>query len=85
MKHHVYILRSSSTDKYYIGSSENPERRLHFHNTIEKRFTSRYHPWEIAFQQEFESKQEAELAERKIKSWKSRKMIEKIIRGESSL
>ena len=82
MSHFVYILKSLSAAKHCVGSSENPNRRLEFHNTIEKGFTSRYRPWEIIFTQEFESKSEALRIEKKIKNWKSRKMIEKLVRGE---
>ena len=82
MPHFVYILKSLSAAKYYVGSSENPNRRLEFHNTIEKGFTSRYRPWEIVFNQEFSSKSEALRVEKKIKNWKSRKMIEKLVGGE---
>ena len=82
MAYSVYILKSQKNDKYYIGSSENPERRLHYHNTIEKGFTSRYRPWEIVYKNEYETKEQARITERKIKSWKSRKMIERLISGE---
>ena len=85
MIYYVYILESQITDKHYIGSSENPDRRVQYHNTIEKGFTSRYRPWEIVFKCGFESKMEAQRAERKIKSWKSRKMIDKVIKGEIKL
>ena len=82
MGYSLYILRSLSSDKFYIGSSDDPVRRLGFHNTLEKGFTSRYRPWEIAFTQEFSTKEEATRAERKAKSWKSRKMISRLIAGE---
>ncbi|KAF0215552.1 MAG: hypothetical protein FD178_1651 [Ignavibacteria bacterium] len=82
MPHSVYILKSSLVCKYYIGSSANPIRRLEFHNTVEKGFTSRYRPWEIVFTIEYKTKEEAMAAERKIKSWKSRIMIERLLHGE---
>lgn len=82
LKYYLYILKSFSTNKYYTGISDNAEKRLGFHNTIEKGFTSRYRPWEIVFKQEFESKELAGEAERKIKNWKSRKMIDNVIKGE---
>lgn len=75
MPYFVYILTSLSADKYYIGSSENPERRLKFHNTVEKGFTSRYRPWEIVFMMAFNTKPEAQSAENRIESSKSWKMI----------
>ena len=82
MSYFLYILKSRSSGKYYTGISSNPQRRLIYHNSIEKGFTSRFRPWEIIFDKEFPTKTEALQIERKIKSWKSRKMIEKIICGE---
>jgi putative endonuclease len=85
MTHSVYILRSKSSGRYYVGMSENPERRLEFHNTKEKGFTSRYRPWELVFARTFATKEEALVVERKIKSWKSRTMIERLLAGEIAL
>jgi len=79
--YYLYILKSRSSGKYYVGSSENPQRRLEFHNSVEKGFTSRYRPWEIVLTREFPDKHTAQTAERKIKSWKSKIMIEKLLRG----
>jgi putative endonuclease len=72
MPHYVYILKSVSSDKYYIGSSRNPYRRLSYHNTFEKGFTSRYRPWKIVFSKESISREEAMRIERKIKFWKAK-------------
>ena len=82
MSYFVYILKSQSADKYYIGFSSNPGIRLEYHNTFEKGFTSRYRPWEIVYTKEYSSKSEALSAERRIKSWKSKKKIIKLINGE---
>ena len=85
MKYYLYILKSKSADRFYTGISQNPRKRLEYHNTIEKGFTSRYRPWEIVLIKEYNSKKEALTAEKKIKSWKSRKMIEKMINGKIEL
>ena len=82
MKFYLYILKSTVKDKFYIGISKNPYLRLDYHNTIEKGFTSRYRPWVIAFLEEFDSKTNALKAERKIKSWKSKTMIKRLIDKE---
>jgi len=82
MPSYLYILQSISSGKYYVGISNNPDRRLTYHNTIEKGFTSRYRPWEIKYVKEYISRVEAMKVEKKIKSWKSRTMIEKVISGE---
>ena len=79
MGYFVYILKSKKSNNYYIGSSQNPEIRLTYHNSIEKGFTSRYRPWEIVYKKEFDLKESAKAAEQKIKKWKSKLMIERII------
>ena len=75
MKYYLYILKSKSADKYYTGSSINPPVRLESHITVEKGFTSRYRPWEIANTKEYQSKALAQAAERKVKSLKSKIVI----------
>ena len=82
MGYFLYILKSKSIDKYYVGISQNPKLRLEYHNTIERGFTSRYRPWEIVYKQEFNSKKEASAIEQKIKAWKSKRMIERIVNGD---
>ncbi len=45
---YVYILYSEIADKYYIGSTDNPHRRIEEHNiTSEHTYTSKYCPWEL--------------------------------------
>ncbi len=77
----LYILYSDIGDRYYVGSSANPEERLLHHNTIERGFTSRYRPWKLVFKKEFPTKVEALAAEKKVKRWKSKKMIERVVKG----
>ena len=82
MEYYLYILQSLKVLKYYTGISNNPYRRLEFHNSIEKGFTSRYRPWEIVYTKKYSDKTSALKAEKKIKTWKSRDMIERVINGE---
>jgi putative endonuclease len=82
MPYYLYILQSQINQKFYAGSSEDPKRRLLYHNSIEKGFTARYRPWRLVFSKEFPSKALAQKAERKVKSWKSRTMIERLVKGE---
>ncbi|MCW9706541.1 GIY-YIG nuclease family protein [Fodinibius salsisoli] len=39
MKHFLYILRSEVKETYYIGVSDDPERRLAYHNGESKGYT----------------------------------------------
>ena len=81
MGHWVYILYSSKFDKYYIGQSADPQRRLYYHNTIEKGFTSRYRPWDLVYTRGCETQREAREFEQKIKAWKSKSRIKELLQG----
>jgi putative endonuclease len=70
--------------KYYIGSSSDPYKRLAYHNSIEKGFTSRFRPWKIVFMKEFDSKEIALKIENKIKRMKSHLFIDKLLTKEYS-
>ena len=74
----VYILYSKSIDKYYIGKSENPTKRLEFHNSVfNKIWTKRGQPWDLIKTLEFDNSTLASKIEIYIKKQKSRKFIEK--------
>jgi putative endonuclease len=85
MGHFLYILQSADNGRYYVGRSQNPERRLEHHNTTSTGFTSRYRPWALVFTQEFPTKQKAIAAEQLLKEWKSRKMTRYVIEGTIQL
>jgi putative endonuclease len=78
---YVYILHSAQFDKYYIGSTDDPERRLTEHNTSTYHtFTSKYRPWILAAAFPVgETRNIAVRYERKLKSLKSRKIITELI------
>jgi putative endonuclease len=77
----IYIIYSEKSDKYYIGHSENPERRLIEHNTDPRTtYTSKHRPWILKASVPVTNyKGDAVKIERKLKRLKSRKLIEKII------
>jgi putative endonuclease len=77
----VYILHSATFDKYYIGSTEDPDRRLIEHNTSpHNTFTSKFRPWVIAAVFPIaETRDIAVRYERKLKSMKSRFIIQDLI------
>lgn len=77
---HTYILYSPSLDKYYIGHTQDDlEQRIRRHLSNHDGFTAKAKDWQLVFQLTFNSKAEAHDMERKIKKWKSRKAIEKLI------
>ena len=81
----VYILQSERTGRYYVGSAADPDNRLLDHNHTTRGFTARHRPWRIVFRQDLGSKVAAQSAERRVKRWKSRRMIERLLDGETDL
>ena len=78
----VYILFSETLNKYYIGSTVClPEERLKKHLSDHKGYTGKAKDWKVVFTEEFPDKHQALIREKQIKSWKSRKIIEKLISG----
>jgi putative endonuclease len=64
---YVYILESTVDGDFYKGSTENYLKRLNEHNEGKSEFTRTKMPWKLIFVQEFNSKREALIQERKLK------------------
>ena len=78
---YLYIIYSESADKYYIGHTSDPGRRLFEHNNNPRMtFTHKYRPWvlKVSFPVS-EMRSDALRVERYIKKLKSRKFIEQLI------
>ena len=77
---YIYILYSQAFDKYYIGHSEDPWRRLEEHNSGKlHKFTSDYRPWRLkAIFSISENRGDAMKMEKFIKKQKSKTLIEKL-------
>jgi putative endonuclease len=72
---YCYIIYSKSADKFYVGYTADLTGRLKKHNAMHRGFTGKFNDWEFVFIEKFESKIQAALRERQIKSWKSRRLI----------
>ena len=79
--YHTYILFSIIKNKYYIGSTSNLEERIKKHNSNHKGFTGGVGDWQVVYQENYQSKSEATQRELQIKKWKSRKVIESLMKG----
>ena len=79
---YVYILKSLKTDRYYIGHTENLEKRLRQHNSGKTRSLKAYLPFEIIHSEKHDTKQEAYSRERRIKSYKGGEAFKRLIRRE---
>ena len=77
---YCYILKSINSGKYYIGSTENFQKRLIIHNLGRVKSTKHDKPWILVKLENFQSLREARKRELQIKNWKSREAIEKLFK-----
>lgn len=75
----IYILYSSTHDRYYIGQTSDLDKRLIRHNKGYVRSTKAYTPWELVYHEEHTSRSESMRRERYLKSLKSRLKIEELV------
>jgi putative endonuclease len=79
---YIYILYSKRADKYYVGLTTNPLKRLEEHNNpfVNSKYTAKYIPWEMMmFFRCADTRGEGLLIERFIKNQKSRIFLQKLI------
>jgi len=78
MAYWVYILRSESTGRFYVGHTDDLGDRIRRHNEGRSEATRTRGPWKLAYQEEFSTRQAAAARERAIKNQKSRSYIERL-------
>lgn len=64
----VYVIRSEINGFFYVGMSENIDRRLSEHNKGKVFSTKAYKPWILFFFEEYETRIEARKREKYLKS-----------------
>ncbi len=78
---YVYILFSEKLNKYYVGTTDDTERRIEEHNNIKYKnsFTSLGIPWTMAYTIICQSSSQAYKIENHIKAMHSKKYIQNLI------
>ena len=66
--HVVYVLRSLTTGKYYMGQAQDIHQRLNDHNQGRNKSTAPGVPWELFWSAEMGSRSSAMALERKLKN-----------------
>ena len=79
MQAFVYILFSQALNKYYVGSTPDPDRRIAEHNRGKEKFTKTGVPWVLVYKEVFSDLKQARQREKYIKKMKSKKYIETLI------
>ena len=82
----VYVLKSKTSGRFYVGQTNNLVKRLDYHNSGRTRSGRNRGPWEIAYTEEFATRSEAVRREKQIKKWKSHRYLQQLIeRNRSNL
>ena len=68
--HYVYILKSTKTQKLYLGYTTDLRKRLAEHNARQSKATKVYAPFELVYYEAYRSKKDALLRERQLKRYK---------------
>lgn len=71
----MYILKNEETDRYYIGSTNNLERRLKQHKAGLTRTTRILKTYDLVYIEDFSNIFDARNREKQLKSYKSKKYI----------
>ncbi|MFZ2188361.1 MAG: GIY-YIG nuclease family protein [Candidatus Moraniibacteriota bacterium] len=76
---YVYILQSKKDNRFYIGSTNNLDRRVQEHKNGKTPSTKRFGGVDLVFSQKYLLLEDARCIERKLKKLKRRDYLEKII------
>lgn len=74
----VYVLKSQSTAKRYVGQTANLAKRLAEHNNGLSKYTKGRGPWRLIHQEHYKTRSEAMVREKFLKSGKGRELLDKI-------
>ena len=75
----LYILQSQTSGKFYVGSTDDLDRRLSEHARNHTPSTRGRGPWTLVHKEEFASLLQARRRELEIKRWKSSRLIRALI------
>ncbi len=82
---YCYVLKCKKDNSYYIGSTKDIIARLKTHQKGEVKYTKSRLPVELIFLKEFPNYNDAFQFERRVKSWKKRKSIEKMLEKSDNI
>ncbi len=80
---YTYIIYTHKRDRYYVGSTHNITLRVERHNSGTTKSTKSGIPWVLVYYEEYLTRSEAIKREYEIKKWKSRKLVEELVKEKS--
>jgi len=77
----LYILQSEKSGQYYVGSTNDLDRRISEHQRGHTPSTRKRGPWKLVHREDFATLLEARRRETEIKRWKSSRQIRALLEG----
>ena len=78
--YHVYIIYNNDHDKFYIGQTNNINRRIIEHNSNTLKYTSKYSgEWIVKYTEPFNNRTDAIKRERFLKKQRNKNFYKKLI------
>ncbi len=79
MSYFVYIIKSLKDNSFYIGSTNDLDRRLSEHNQGLSKYTSAKMPWDLVYSESFGDVTAARKREYFLKKQRNRAFYQKLI------
>lgn len=76
---YVYILQSKVDNSFYIGQTNDLDKRLVLHNEGLSKYTSRKRPWKVVYFEEYNTRTEAIQRERFLKKQRNSAFYKSLI------
>ncbi len=80
---YVYILESEKDNSFYIGQTNDLNKRIDFHNQGLSKYTSRKIPWRIVYFEKYNTRTEAIQGELFLKKQRNRTFYLSLINKRS--
>jgi len=80
-KFFTYIIQSKLDKSFYIGFTQDLQKRLEFHNSGQSKYTAKKKPWKIVYYEKFEDKAYAIKREKFLKSQRNKVFYLKLIKN----
>jgi len=77
--YYIYVLRSQKNGRFYTGSTEDVSKRLYEHNSGKSKATKYTKPFELIYQESYNSRAEAYRREIYLKSGQGRAELKRLI------
>jgi putative endonuclease len=77
--YYVYVIRSEVDGRLYKGMTKNLDNRIKEHNFGKTKSTKGYLPWTLVYQEAIDTRIEARIREKFLKSGKGRDYLKKIL------